>query len=202
MFILGHMGITVAAAYMLDHVPLPGKTALVRRIEQSAGGEDSEIQLSKPSLMPHIDIRLLLLGSLLPDIIDKPLGHIILRDSLNNGRIYCHTLLFAIVISLLAFYLWKQKNKFWLFPIAFGVIMHFILDQMWLMPHSLFWPLYGWAFPKGEWDSYWSDMLGDLVSHSSIWVPEIIGGLILIWVAVIIIGKKHVHRFLKSGLVQ
>jgi hypothetical protein len=39
---------------------------------------------------PDWDIRLLILGSLLPDLIDKPLGHIILPE--NNGRIFAHTL--------------------------------------------------------------------------------------------------------------
>ncbi len=202
MFILGHMGITAAAAYTLDYVPFPGKNFLVRRLQQTANGEKSEMQSGKARLIPYIDIRLLLFGSLLPDIIDKPLGHIILRDSLNNGRIYCHTLLFAIIVSLFAFYLWKQKSKFWLLPVALGVIMHFILDEMWLMPHTLLWPLYGWAFPEGEWDSYWSDMLGDLVSHPRIYITEIIGGLILTWAALIIFLKEHVRGFLKSGLLK
>jgi len=38
-----------------------------------------------------LDYRLVLVGSMLPDIIDKPLGGLVFREALESGRTYCHT---------------------------------------------------------------------------------------------------------------
>ncbi len=48
---------------------------------------------------PDIDVRLLMLGSILPDLIDKPLGHLIFPE--DNGRIFAHSLLFVILLVLI-----------------------------------------------------------------------------------------------------
>ena len=40
------------------------------------------------------------LGAILPDLIDKPLGHLLLNETLNNGRIFFHGLLAAGVFML------------------------------------------------------------------------------------------------------
>jgi len=191
------MGITLAAVQVLDSANSLRKHGADQEIQQPQeyGGAKS----SKPGLMSRVDIRLLLIGSLLPDIIDKPLGHILLRNTLDNGRIYCHTLLFAIIISLAAFYLWKYKHKTWLLPIAFGVFMHLVLDQMWLMRETLLWPLYGWSFPEEHWEFYWGDLVHRVSLDPDIYIPELIGGLVLLWVAVIIIRRKHIYSFIRNG---
>lgn len=41
------------------------------------------------------------LGSILPDLIDKPLGLIVLHSSVNNGRIYFHSLIAVAVVLLI-----------------------------------------------------------------------------------------------------
>jgi len=82
-----------------------------------------------------IDYRLLLIGCLLPDIIDKPLGHLILSE--NNGRIFAHTILFSLVILLLAIRFRR------LLPLSLGISTHQFLDLMYLDPEGAFWPLMG-----------------------------------------------------------
>jgi GTP-binding protein len=52
-------------------------------------------------LPAQLDYRLVLIGSMLPDLIDKPLGGVILP--LGNGRIYSHTLLFLLAVLVDAF---------------------------------------------------------------------------------------------------
>lgn len=197
MFLLGHMGITLAAAQILDCALTRTKRLSTQRIQQTPQYEGAKS--SEPSSKSWMDIRLVLLGSILPDIIDKPLGHIVLRDTLDNGRIYSHTLLLTIVISLAALYLWKYKHKTWLLPVAFGVFMHLVLDQMWLMHHTLLWPLYGWTFPQEHWEFYWGDMVHKFSLNPSIYIPEIIGGLVLIWFAILIVRRKRLHTFLRNG---
>jgi hypothetical protein len=84
---------------------------------------------------PRWDIRLLVIGALLPDIIDKPLGHIILSE--NNGRIFAHTLLFSVSLLLIALAYRK------LLPLSLGVSVHQLLDGIFLDPEGALWPLFG-----------------------------------------------------------
>jgi len=83
------------------------------------------------------------LGAVLPDLIDKPLGHIIFSDSIGYGRIYGHSLGFFLVIVLLGLLTWR----FWKTPvicgIAAGIISHEVLDTMWSEPANWFFPLMG-----------------------------------------------------------
>jgi hypothetical protein len=53
---------------------------------------------SAKNLQKIIDYRLVLIASILPDIIDKPLGGVILKESVGNGRIYAHTFLFLLFL--------------------------------------------------------------------------------------------------------
>lgn len=80
--------------------------------------------------------------------------------------------------------------------------MHLILDEMWLYSHTLLWPFYGWAFPKTDIADYWRHIIEGLVSNPAVYIPEIIGGLILIWLAVHLVRRKTVHAFIKTGLVE
>ena len=52
------------------------------------------------ALARRVDIRLLAIGSLLPDIIDKPVGQVFFRGTFSDGRIFSHTLLFLALVSL------------------------------------------------------------------------------------------------------
>ncbi|MBN1539586.1 MAG: metal-dependent hydrolase [Candidatus Thermoplasmatota archaeon] len=75
------------------------------------------------------------LGGLLPDIMDKPLGHLVLPE--NNGRIFAHTLLFALVVLMAAL----AYRPF--MPFSLGVSTHLLLDGVWFDPQGSLWPLMG-----------------------------------------------------------
>src|SRR4030043_267174 len=89
------------------------------------------------SLSHYLDIRWLLVGSLLPDIIDKPVGQYLFRDTFNNGRIFSHTLLFLIVISAVGFLLLKKYRYKWMLALAAGTFAHLVLDEMWQVPDKV-----------------------------------------------------------------
>ena len=126
----------------------------------------------------RLDYRLVMLGSMLPDLIDKPLGHFILRDTLNNGRIYGHTLAFALallVFSLVALRIGKAGPVVvWL-----GLMAHLALDGMWQSPDTLLWPLYGWSFPVLEYSFFW-DNLRNLARPENL-IPELMGLAVLVY---------------------
>ncbi|MCK4270311.1 MAG: metal-dependent hydrolase [Methanogenium sp.] len=83
------------------------------------------------------------IGSILPDLIDKPLGHIILAGSLNDGRIFAHSLIGLMTICVLGIILWKQKGSPVLLYLVPGIISHVLLDAMWNIPINWFYPALG-----------------------------------------------------------
>jgi len=97
-----------------------------------------------------LDLRWVIIGSLLPDIIDKPIGHIIFKDTFGTGQIYCHTLLFAIFLFLAGYVASSIYKKNFILLLAFGNLMHLILDFMWRKPSILLWPIYGFTFEKSS----------------------------------------------------
>jgi hypothetical protein len=53
------------------------------------------------------------------------------------------------------------------------------LDEMWLSPRTLLWPLYGWTFEKTDVSHWLKDLLIWLRTDPSVYIPEIIGALFL-----------------------
>ena len=210
MLVFGHTGITLGAAVLLNGVinkshrsdRLKRSTVQPRVSTRNPFNKGNSFMTSGIVLLAeYIDIRLLLLSSLLPDIIDKPVGIFFLRDIFSSGRIFCHTLLFLIVVSLSGLYLyWKHKTT-WLLVVAFGTFVHLILDGMWLDPQTLLWPLYGFSFPKFD-PSYWmEDMLYNLLMEPLVWLPELVGISLIIWFIWILVHRGNLGTFMKNGRI-
>jgi len=148
-----------------------------------------------------IDYRLILLGSMFPDIVDKPLGMLIFADLVANGRVYTHTLLVNLVLVLIGVYLLKKK-RFGFLIFSLSSCFHLILDEMWLTPQTLFWPLYWWGFPREDISHWWENIFYGLFANPWVYVPEIIGGVILISFGLTLIKRKVVGEFLLKGTVE
>lgn len=153
------------------------------------------------SLSHYLDIRWLLVGSLLPDIIDKPVGQYIFRDTFNNGRIFAHTLLFLIVISVIGFFIYKRQRHTWMLALAAGTLTHLILDEMWLTPVTLFWPVLGFSFPRVELTGWARSIWETLFSDPRVYIPEIIGLVVLLVLGFYLIKSRGIVTFLKRGKV-
>lgn len=124
------------------------------------------ILLVNKILKIKIDYRLVILGALLPDIVDKPLGRYIFVDYFENGRIFGHTILFLTVITLAAIYINKRYNIPALFSLSLAVFSHLIADVMWFDPRTLFWPLLGLRFPRGrDMGDYTIYMISKITDH-------------------------------------
>lgn len=141
----------------------------------------------------------LLLGTTLPDLIDKPVYYtvaaLIGRDAagqslISGTRTFAHTLIFLIIIVLLA-YLRKSR---WLVALAIGITTHHLIDLVGdeiqlrlslITPgpgpdgfHALLWPLLGWGFPTSA-----TTMVGHGTQIINPWVllGEMVGIMILLW---------------------
>ena len=214
MLILGHAGITLGVGVLLNGALIKSGLLPISENTPGEGQRDSaqtpQGQRTSPSgrwswltsLGKRIDIRSLLVGSLLPDIIDKPVGQLWLRETLNNGRIFCHTLLFLIIITLIGVYLYRTRRRNWLMVLSGGVFTHLIFDEMWLTPKTLFWPLYGLAFERLEDLTYWlSGVWYRLMTEPAVYIPELIGAVILVWFTVALAKRRKLYSFLTGGQV-
>jgi inner membrane protein len=187
MLVLGHAGITLGAA-----------TLLAGAVKYRREPKNSKLSWLS-SLSSYIDIRILLIGSLLPDIIDKPVGRYFFRETFSSGRIFSHSLLFLVVIAAAGFYLYQRRRQVWLLTLAFGTFMHLILDQMWLIPGTLLWPFLGFTFERTEVTDWLSEILRSLTSYPEVYIPELAGFLILVFFGITLIVRKKTGAFLKYG---
>lgn len=213
MLALGHAGITLGAAVLLagtvtnSRCPRTGPTEATEPTraspQTSLASKRTPSQRASwlTSLGSYIDIRILLIGSLLPDIIDKPVGQLFFRDTFSNGRIFCHTLLFLVLITATGVWLYRRCRKTWLLVLSFGTFTHLIFDQMWLEPQTLLWPLYGFAFPRADITHWLQDMIHALLTEAEVYVPELVGAAILAWFVVAVLRRRRIYAFVRHGQV-
>ncbi len=114
-------------------------------------------------------VVLTLIGSVLPDLIDKPLGHIILNGSIDYGRIYAHSCLFLIAIIILGMAYHRKTGSWIMTGLAFGVLSHLALDSMWELPVTLFYPLMG-DFGLHHFPNYFAESLDKEIGSLYEWL--------------------------------
>jgi inner membrane protein len=140
-----------------------------------------------------VDFRFVLLGSMIADLIDKPIGF-----GLGiGGRAAAHTAAFAVGLTLLAFgvHMRGRSDFLWL---AFGHWTHLLLDGMWEAPEVLLYPAFGWTFPPET-----ATVLDLLLRIQD---PVVLGGEILGAVLLAVLAHDAgltswaaVKRFVRSG---
>ncbi|MFW9999104.1 MAG: metal-dependent hydrolase [Candidatus Hodarchaeota archaeon] len=149
--------------YLLFHIALPLILMEIPRIKQ--------LRINKLSLI---------IGSILPDVIDKPL----IFFGLGNGRNISHNLFFIILSFLILHFSIKRKTSI-SFPFLIGLIFHIILD---LPEVPLFYPFIPYEFPYIDnpilfwFNKLWTDPL--------VFITEFIG---LFFIVFIIINNKLYH---------
>ncbi len=177
MLLFAHTGLTAGMAVLLE-----------KSAARSAAGS-----------VLKFDYRLVLVGSVLPDIIDKPLGLIILGSSLGNSRIFGHTLLLTLLLTTFGIILKRNSGSLGLLTIAGGSFVHLMLDQMWLQPQTLCWPALGVPFPPRNAETWLANVITNGFTDTAVYVPEMIGAAIVIVVGLRILESGGVKNFLKRG---
>ena len=196
MLLFAHTGIPLGVAWLLQR-------SLDRAKPQRS--RLSLSQVSHPSHCPvdktfaNLDFRLFLLGSMLPDIIDKPLGIWLLRDALSNGRVFGHTLLFALLLLVVGAYLFAKDGRRNVLFLSFGSITHLCLDEMWQNPTTLLWPLYGWSLERTDVSHWLKRILTSLATEPSAYIPEIIGALLIAFFLASLVHHGKLYHFIRTG---
>jgi len=177
MFILGHVGLT---AGLLIIIVLALQKAKVIR---------------DPAWLYKIDFRVVVVLAMLPDLLDKTLGHFLLPDYLSNGRIFAHTLLFLLVTALL--FAIGLRALAWVY--VFPVLAHQLFDLMWEDPRTWFWPAFGLDFEwmgVDPWGLWFHELLDPFVIAT-----EALGllSILLIFVYFRLYRKNNFLRGLNRG---
>jgi len=198
MLILGHTGITLGAAALLTGALERGRfSRAVKGSEKPSSEKASWFTM----LWRRADIRLLLIGALLPDIIDKPVGQYFFRETFSNGRIFSHTLLFLILVTVAGLYLYWRRNSGWLLVLSFGTFTHLALDQMWRAPRTLFWPVLGSVFARIELVDWAPNILLVMLTSPEVYIPELVGAIVLFWFGLVLVRRRRVFAFIRYGKV-
>ncbi len=210
MFLFAHIGITLGAATLVSGAitkwlgaskrDLPHPVKIQNKNEALDANESFTRRIGLNALSRFLDIRILIIGSLVPDIIDKPLSFL----GFGNGRYITHTLLISLIVLLIAIYLYGNYRQTWLLAIGIGMCTHLILDSMWATPQTLLWPLYGWAFPAPthriglEQINLWWNIL---INNPAVDISEAIGLAILVGFIWILVSQNKFKTFLVIGKV-
>ncbi|MGH9318903.1 MAG: hypothetical protein ACRD3V_03310 [Vicinamibacteria bacterium] len=83
------------------------------------------------------DLRWVIFLTLLADIVDKPLGLLVFRESINNGRVWFHSLAVNLLLTL-ALLLARKPLVY-----SLALWLHQLCDRMWMRPWVALWPLTG-----------------------------------------------------------
>ena len=177
MFLFGHVGLAWGGVLVVEEASrrLPG---LGRRT--------------------RIDFRFVILGSMLPDIIDKPLGIYILGGGLSNGQIFAHSLL-SVLLLLLAALVARAGLRPALAFTALGAGVHLLQDRMWEEPNTLLWPLLGWRFERVDVRGWSGQMLEQLFSDPYTYVSETAGAALVVILLAFLIGRGGLRDFILDG---
>ena len=88
-----------------------------------------------------LDYRLVMVGALLPDLLDAPFG----------GARVVHSLLFSVVLLAVTMIVTHghRRVRRRLLAVPIGTFVHLILDGMWARTQVFWWPLFGASFGPG-----------------------------------------------------
>lgn len=143
---------------------------------------------------PKVDVRFLLLGAILPDLIDLPVGTLLLADRYSTGELWFHSLIAptAYITIVLLTTRRGRRRRAWM-ALGVGWLFHLLLDGMWFSQEVFLWPFFG-DIPPGEapywplaWERAWSDPWR--------WGKEAVGAGYLIWLWAALGMSRPEHRW-------
>ena len=178
MLFFGHIGIPLATA-RISH----------KKIYKSATAKFIE----------SLDYRILIIGALLPDLIDKPLS-LYLGKAIGTTQSFGHTLIFAVILLFAGLFLYQKCGKRLFLTLAIGILFHQVLDLVTMNYKNFFWPLYGFKFIQSK--QFETSLTQKLINHISspyYLIGEIVGLIITTYYFVKIYINGRLIDFIKSG---
>lgn len=209
MDIFGHVGLTLGVAYA-GHRAV-GEGLLGRYLGKRAGlgagtqpgASTGDTEADAPLRFAGVDYRLLIVGSVIPDLIDKPIGLWLAPDLVNGStRGIAHSLAFALVLLAVLSFAFRPRFSPSSLALGLGNAGHLLLDQMWGSSRILLWPFLGSDLPQRarSISQYADSKLWDVLKFYAD-PPELIGAILILALAVKLLRDRAVRGFLRSGAV-
>lgn len=150
----------------------------------------------------RVDYRFVLLGAVLPDLVDGVLG-LFLFDG-GAGRWIAHSLVTVIVVAVAIILGLKGERRLAIFGIAVGWLLHLVADGMWEAPKTFLWPAFGTGFATSPAEPYSWDLFARPWEHWTTWGAELLGLAILAWFYVAFEMKRDGRGklFLQDGYLR
>jgi len=155
--------------------------------------------LQKSLALQRVDYRFILLGSILPDLIDKPLGYIFSAKHGIGGKSYGHSLLFWLLLFIISVVLERKKNRTPIWFLLIGTIAHDIADTMWHFPKIFFDPIYQWKIATPPYEAWQGFFHFRTLQIRQLFAFEIIGGSILLYFFIKLALHNKISHFIKTG---
>ena len=151
----------------------------------------------------RMDVRLLVVGSVLADLIDTPIG-LFWYGAFGSVRLVAHSLLFGALLMVIVVARTRRgrPRKRWM-PLAIGVLIHMFLDAMWADPETLFWPFLGVDFTGAGVESAGA-LVTAILADWRVWALEATGLAYLTYLAVAgnMIRGAGWRRFARTGRIE
>lgn len=124
---------------------------------------------------PKVDLRLLALGAVLPDVVDLALGLGLGQPTRQRvGHALLTPTLLAAIILLTTRRGRKRRQQM---TVVVAWLFHLLLDATWVRPETFFWPFFGWEF--ASWPA--GSILARAGSDPWRWAKETVGFIYLAW---------------------
>lgn len=135
---------------------------------------------------PKVDVRFLLFGAILPDLIDLPVGTLMLADRYSTGELWFHSLTVPSIYMIVVLLSTRRgrRRRAWM-ALGVGWLFHLLIDGMWVHDEVFLWPFFGWEIPAGD-APYWSLAWERALSDPWRWLTEAVGVGYLIWLWVVL----------------
>ncbi|MEW6554711.1 MAG: metal-dependent hydrolase [Actinomycetota bacterium] len=145
------------------------------------------------------DLRWLLAGAVLPDIIDKAVGEVLFKPHFENGRIFAHTFALSLLLLVAGTYGLKRRGDSRILLLACGVAGHLVLDRIWTEAATAWWPAMG-PFLRYPSQGTIIEQILEYLRDPMFWSTEIAGAALLV-ISLRYLGVKN-WRTLKGFVVS
>ena len=154
---------------------------------------------------PDVDLRFLVAGAVLPNVVDLPVGLLLHAEPHRIGRGLGHTLVLAVALMTVGMWVTRVRSpaRRRAVAVAVGVMFHLLLDGMWTVPDLLLWPLPGWDLPRGV-SGEWSGLPGSVFEHPIRLGQEVAGLAYLVWLGhrARLVDPAWRSRLWRTGMIE
>jgi hypothetical protein len=150
----------------------------------------------------RIDYRWILVGAVVPDVIDGVLAATVYDHP--SGRGVAHSILAVVIVAVAVLVLTHGQTRLSMFGLAVGWLLHLVADGMWQAPETFLWPAFGSGFSATPAEPYTWDLLTNPLAHGWTWGAELVGlaALLYLGAAFELGDPARRKRFLQDGRLR